>query len=797
MPIKVKGNGVSQHSLTSFPAVISDNAKSNVPSYSILGNGNQNGTPTPDNPIQPEFVGVKTKNMMPSPSASTETKNGLTCTCDGNGKIALRGTASADTQFIFTIPEFTVPVAVGQGGGGTFSMFNSFASTSIAIVFYNKETRVDSWGLLNINRTTTTYATMGGKLVTRMVLTVATGVSVDGQFSLMLTDDGQLPKKFEPYGYEIPITCAGQTTPVYLGEVPTMRRVKKLVLDGTENWENNFGQSLFDVQRLLDNAPFRVGITAYSTHFRYNPVQSGINDKLSNGEFALQRAMTVFNIFFKNTDFTSTADFKAWLADQYAAGTPVTVWYVLTEPETSIVNEPLAKIGDYADEVLSTAEGAPQLTLKTESSNTIDFDMSLKPSAMNISYYEKMRKDVTHIYTKTGKEIKHGLDASGNIVFKSPSYYSWQGIREIVRAGKAPQYYPLGSILYDNFDPATGTAFQVVGYDKHFDPALTAQGYTHSMTLCELLLDDVITMDAIEAFLYTSQALPAGTYKFTIPNYDDSYGGNKIYYFTSTAELPTNSQIVMNWPHYQTPKTVTGYAPTASLTAMENTTAATGWNALTLTEWVDGTSPAATDLGTIAGPTNQAGTSSYGQMNHIHRARYGSNNYLQSGARQYLNSDKTANQWWTPQTIFDRPYGGRSLAGKLTKLSPSFVDVLAKPKIQSRTNQYFETTSLDGTTFSLSTNYNIQTDRLFLLSPVEIGFSTSDTTVGTLMGYYQGATDAKRIKYRKSNGNAYYWWLRTPFPSNCGSFRYVGMTGSLNLSGANGSCGIPAACCIQ
>ena len=257
----------------------------------------------------------------------------------------------------------------------------------------------------------------------------------------------------------------------------------------------------------------------------------------------------------------------------------------------------------------------------------------------------------------------------------------------------------------------------------------------------------------------------AGTYKFTIPNYDSAYGGNKTYYFTSTATLPSGSQIVMNWPYQQTPKTVTAYSPTASLTAMQNTTAATGWNALTLTEWIDGTSPTAIDLGTIAGPTTQLGTSNYGQMNHIHRARYGSNNYLQSGIRQYINSNSAANTWWQPQTVFDRPYGSRSSAGRLTKLNQDLVSVMATPEIKSRTNSYFETTSLDGTTFTLSTDYIITTDKMFLLSPVEVGFSTTDTTIGTLLDYYVDATNETRIKKRKSNNTAYYWWLRTPYPS--------------------------------
>lgn len=369
---------------------------------------------------------------------------------------------------------------------------------------------------------------------------------------------------------------------------------------------------------------------------------------------------------------------------------------------------------------------------------------------------------------------------------------SWKDVRKIIRAGLAAEKIPVGSILYDDFGNDQSTAFQVVAHDHHFDPTLTAQGYTHSMTLCEVALTDVITFDAAEAFIYTDTVMPAGTYKFKIPNYDAAYGGNKTYYFTSTADLPAGSQIVMSWAYQKPPASVTAYS---GATPWNSTTAVTGFNALPLTEWDD--SVTATDLGTIAGDTTELGHSDFGTMNHIHRARYGSNNYLQSGLRQHINSDGSANTWWQAQTVFDRPYGSRSSAGKLTKLSADMVAVMAKPEIQSRTNSYFETTSFDGTTFALSTNYTITTDKMFLLSPMEVNFNTTDTTVGSVLDYYVGADNAKRIKYRKSNDTAYYWWLRTPYPSVAYRVRVVHSSGALSYDGASNSYGVASACVIQ
>ena len=77
---------------------------------------------------------------------------------------------------------------------------------------------------------------------------------------------------------------------------------------------------------------------------------------------------------------STVAELKSYLATQYAAGTPVIIWYVLETPETAVVNEPLRKIGDYAD----TVSG---ITIPTiAGTNTIDVDTTLKPSEVSVNY---------------------------------------------------------------------------------------------------------------------------------------------------------------------------------------------------------------------------------------------------------------------------------------------------------------------------------------------------------------------------------------------------------------------------
>lgn len=74
-------------------------------------------------------------------------------------------------------------------------------------------------------------------------------------------------------------------------------------------------------------------------------------------------------IIFCVAGITTLADFKAWLAAQYAVGTPVTLWYILATPTTESI----------------TAPSIPT----TGGTATIDVDTTVKPSEMSLTYNGK------------------------------------------------------------------------------------------------------------------------------------------------------------------------------------------------------------------------------------------------------------------------------------------------------------------------------------------------------------------------------------------------------------------------
>ena len=196
--------------------------------------------------------------------------------------------------------------------------------------------------------------------------------------------------------YKIPILCGGTTTPVYLGEVQSERKIKKLVLTGEETIYYNSTNKVFYF--VLPTAYYTGSVRTtplYCSHYLHiddgRPFAEMPNNSIYIASYGSEKAAYVYT-----TDYTDTTTYKAYLAAQYAAGTPVTVWYVLATPTTGIVNEPIRKIGNYADSVSVT--GIPT----TGTAESFDIDTELKPSEVQLTY----RNTVSHFKTERGTSLE-------------------------------------------------------------------------------------------------------------------------------------------------------------------------------------------------------------------------------------------------------------------------------------------------------------------------------------------------------------------------------------------------------
>lgn len=154
-----------------------------------------------------------------------------------------------------------------------------------------------------------------------------------------------------------------------------------MVLTGDESWLATSGIMYLDT--LSDDYMRASGvITCICTHYSAQG-QVGSAIGVNAGCITLGSDSSFQRLYVYDTNISTVADFKSYLAAQYAAGTPVTAWYVLATPETAIVNEPLMKIGDYADELRSTDAGVSIPT--AVGTNVLDTDTTVKPSSMSIT----------------------------------------------------------------------------------------------------------------------------------------------------------------------------------------------------------------------------------------------------------------------------------------------------------------------------------------------------------------------------------------------------------------------------
>lgn len=170
--------------------------------------------------------------------------------------------------------------------------------------------------------------------------------------------------------YKLPPTVNGVEYPIYLGQVETMRRIRKLVLDGTEStWLEWSGLNLF---RLPD------------TSRDYRSQEGGaicdslplvMRGDLTKNTFCWSTG-TIGEIIININNY-NLADLKTYLSSN-----PITVYYVLATPEIVTLNEPLHKIGDYADTISFAQAGA---TIPTVSgANVLDMTSNVKPSEVYI-----------------------------------------------------------------------------------------------------------------------------------------------------------------------------------------------------------------------------------------------------------------------------------------------------------------------------------------------------------------------------------------------------------------------------
>ena len=198
-------------------------------SWSIAGNMVQTGTPTPDAPSMPTFCGDRTGNLF---DISTVEKGRI-----DNGVIGYASNATNLTVTGNTI-EFTTNENYRGVGSGfieipdgvtdiTFSgKFIGGSGIGKKIVFYDvSKTWMNSDVTVGITVSSRTTSVPSGAKYVRLTFSAQT--SGTASISNLMLNSGSTALPYEPYGYKVALTANSTTTPIYLGQTQTTRRVKK------------------------------------------------------------------------------------------------------------------------------------------------------------------------------------------------------------------------------------------------------------------------------------------------------------------------------------------------------------------------------------------------------------------------------------------------------------------------------------------------------------------------------------------------------------------------------------------
>lgn len=266
------------------------------------------------------------KNLIPTMDEPLSA-NGITCMVNVDGSITLDGTATANTYINF--PHMMIEA-------GTYTL-SSGSAIPTGIGLSLREANDQSTNLLRISNgqsaATGTIAYNGDAYV---YISINSGTTASNLTIYPQLEAGSKATAYEPYQGMTTALEDGDSLDLATGEL--IRRWKRLELDGTEAWvaalsgvEGKY-RCVLGVDNVLKPATVQIAAELLCTHYLTLPAgtvgtwggNTGISINSQDGKMV---------IYDSNYDTADVTLFKAYLASQKEAGTPVTVLYRLKKPE--------------------------------------------------------------------------------------------------------------------------------------------------------------------------------------------------------------------------------------------------------------------------------------------------------------------------------------------------------------------------------------------------------------------------------------------------------------------------------
>lgn len=367
------------------------------------------------------------------PVYTTQTINGVTFTVNDDGSVTINGTATSRAQYSITRTTASRPqVFAGQ----TFTLFNvegadqSFYSYAMSV---EQDTRLDSSSkTFTMTQDDTLYiaiAVLEGKTVNN--------VTVYPQLKL-----GSVATAYEPYhdmggGTVTPteplwgLPGAEDTVEVSVdGDVTVTRRTAVLELDGTEDWirspKNNQGYyyrlSVANIFQITTSIVPNLICSHYRTE---DPGNQWVGTDSCISQNYNANARTEVLIYDTNYAESDLSAWKAYLAAQASAGTPVTIVYELAAPETEALTAISPIVPQPGQFNLATDADALTATIHGSGWETVNDTSSIQDALANLDGdLASLINEVGLLNGEVGSIAQQIISPDGikNIVFESSEY---------------------------------------------------------------------------------------------------------------------------------------------------------------------------------------------------------------------------------------------------------------------------------------------------------------------------------------------------------------------------------------
>ena len=371
--------------------------------YTIEGNSVQNGTPTPENPVEVESVGVKTKNLFNETTDIVRKYDGdsivneyecykiydysANCGYDTDGSGAYGRAIFEIAVDLKANKTYTISAKFLRGYNANGSTSNDAFQARIACKYsdgtYMTSSNESFFAYGTAHSTTTPKQGAWAITPTKDITRIQIQYYLANSYCWMLKNSLQIEESssrtvYEPYGYKIPVVCSGKNlfkirTPdktgqsAYLGYGVTSYKMND---DGSYTIYE-YGAIGFNFNNLVAGEKYTVSCKFASTATMASGQYCFIGQNMYSGATGVKkaRAYDVPNYIGKRLKLTFTADTTNLIAFavgdcsdtthviitdiQLEKGDTRTDYEPYVEPVTTNIylDEPLRKVGKYVDTI--------------------------------------------------------------------------------------------------------------------------------------------------------------------------------------------------------------------------------------------------------------------------------------------------------------------------------------------------------------------------------------------------------------------------------------------------------------